>query len=73
MSGADAMPPELAATFKKLGATAVLPFVGAVGEAAFVEGYGMVETGGGVAAKVSPPGIEPRASGHRWACALPGY
>ena len=26
-----------------------------VGEAAFAEGYGMVETGGGVAAKLSPP------------------
>ena len=31
------------------------PLLGAVGEAAFAEGYGMVEVGGGVAAKVSPP------------------
>ena len=32
-----------------------LPFVGPVGEAIFAEGYGMVETGGGVAVRVSPP------------------
>jgi acyl-CoA synthetase (AMP-forming)/AMP-acid ligase II len=54
-SGADAMPPDLAARFKKLGATATLPLVGPVGEATFLEGYGMVELGGGAAAKVSPP------------------
>ncbi len=30
---------------------------GAVGEAAFVDGYGMVELGGGVAVKVLPPGL----------------
>ncbi len=55
MSGADVMPPELARTFKKMGATATLPFAGSFGEAAFVEGYGMVELGGGAAAKISPP------------------
>jgi acyl-CoA synthetase (AMP-forming)/AMP-acid ligase II len=54
-SGADAMPPDLAARFKKLGATATLPLVGPVGEATFFEGYGMVELGGGAAARVSPP------------------
>jgi acyl-CoA synthetase (AMP-forming)/AMP-acid ligase II len=54
-SGADTMPSELAARFKGMGATASLPGLGVVGEAAFVEGYGMVEVGGGVAAKVSPP------------------
>lgn len=54
-SGADAMPAELATKFKRMGATATLPLVGSVGEAAFLEGYGMVEVGGGVAAKVSPP------------------
>jgi acyl-CoA synthetase (AMP-forming)/AMP-acid ligase II len=57
LSGADAMPAELVATFKRLGATATLPLFGAVGEAGFAEGYGMVETGGGVAVKVSPPFI----------------
>jgi acyl-CoA synthetase (AMP-forming)/AMP-acid ligase II len=72
MSGADAMPADLAARFKKMGATAELPFVGAVGEAAFAEGYGMVETGGGVAAKISPPGMN-RGLGSSMGMALPGY
>ena len=54
-SGADVMPPDLARQFQKFGATASLPVVGPIGEAMFVEGYGMVELGGGVAAKVSPP------------------
>lgn len=54
-SGADAMPAGLAQTFKRMGATVSLPFGGSVGEAAFVEGYGMVEVGGGAAARVSPP------------------
>ena len=72
VSGADAMPAELAARFKKLGATAVLPVVGAVGEAAFAEGYGMVETGGGVAAKLSPP-MFGRGLGSSMGMPLPGY
>jgi len=54
-AGADVMPPELAQTFKRFGATATLPVIGPVGEALFAEGYGMVESGGGVAAKISPP------------------
>ena len=57
ISGADAMPQDLAARFKDMGATARLPFVGSVGQASFVEGYGLVETGGGVALRVSPPGL----------------
>ena len=56
-SGADAMPPELAERFKRMGATITVPLLGAVGQATFAEGYGMVEVGGGVAAKVSPPFI----------------
>lgn len=55
ISGADAMPTELANRFKRFGATVTLPLVGSVGEATFAEGYGMVETGGGVAIRVSPP------------------
>jgi acyl-CoA synthetase (AMP-forming)/AMP-acid ligase II len=55
LSGADAMPGDLARRFKGYGASATLPVVGPIGEATFVEGYGMVETGGGVAAKISPP------------------
>ncbi|MBI2704472.1 MAG: AMP-binding protein [Actinobacteria bacterium] len=54
-SGADAMPADLALKFKRMGATMTLPFAGSFGEATFVEGYGMVEVGGGVAAKLSPP------------------
>ena len=54
-SGADAMPADLARRFKKMGATATLPLLGPVGEATFAEGYGMVEVGGGVAVKLSPP------------------
>ena len=49
------MPGDLARRFKGYGATATLPVLGPVGEATFVEGYGMVETGGGVATKISPP------------------
>jgi long-chain acyl-CoA synthetase len=54
-SGADVMPTELALQFKHMGATATLPLAGPVGEAMFIEGYGMVEVGGGVAFKFSPP------------------
>ena len=58
-SGADVMPEELAQQFKKMGASATLPFINAsVGEALFAEGYGMVETGGGVAYRVSPPNVK---------------
>jgi acyl-CoA synthetase (AMP-forming)/AMP-acid ligase II len=56
MSGADAMPPELVRNFQSYGATVKIPFLGnSVGEAAFIEGYGMVELSGGVAVKVTPP------------------
>lgn len=55
-SGADVLPDDIARRFKKLGASVTLPFLGvSLGEAAFAEGYGMVELAGGVAAKVSPP------------------
>jgi len=72
-SGADAMPPELATTFKKLGATVTLPVVGPVGEAAFIEGYGMVEVGGGAAAKVSPPFLGLGLGRDSFGFPLPGY
>jgi acyl-CoA synthetase (AMP-forming)/AMP-acid ligase II len=56
MSGADAMPPELVRSFQSYGATARIPFLGtSVGEAAFIEGYGMVELSGGAAMKLTPP------------------
>ncbi|MBV8951632.1 MAG: AMP-binding protein, partial [Actinobacteria bacterium] len=57
-SGADAMPFDLAQRFQRLGATVTFPLVHkSVGAAAFFDGYGMVELGGGVAVKLSPPGI----------------
>ena len=71
-SGADAMPGDLARQFKGFGATATLPVVGPVGEAAFFEGYGMVEVGGGVAAKVSPPFLGV-GLGESVGFQLPGY
>jgi acyl-CoA synthetase (AMP-forming)/AMP-acid ligase II len=61
-SGADVMPEDLAARFRRMGASATMPVIGSVGEALFVEGYGMVELGGGVALKVGPNLV-----------ALPGY
>jgi acyl-CoA synthetase (AMP-forming)/AMP-acid ligase II len=56
VSGADAMPDDLRRAFKRLGGAATLPLVHAtVGEATFIDGYGMVEASGGVAVRVSPP------------------
>jgi acyl-CoA synthetase (AMP-forming)/AMP-acid ligase II len=72
-SGADAMPPELAATFKSMGATVSLPVVGPVGQAIFLEGYGMVEIGGGAAAKVSPPFLGLGLGSDSFGFPLPGY
>lgn len=71
-SGADVMPPEVARAFKAFGATACLPVFGDVGEALFAEGYGMVETGGGVAAKISPPYL-PVGLGDSVGFPVPGY
>ena len=56
ISGADAMPPELAKKFQRMGAALTVPGMArTVGDASFVEGYGMVETGGGVALKLALP------------------
>jgi acyl-CoA synthetase (AMP-forming)/AMP-acid ligase II len=69
------MPPELAERFKRMGATITVPLLGALGQATFAEGYGMVEVGGGVAAKVSPPflGTSSGPLGEALGFALPGY
>lgn len=72
ISGADVMPPALAAKFKRMGSSVRLPVVGDVGEAMFVEGYGMVETGGGAMAKLSPPFL-PLGLGSSLGFAMPGY
>ncbi len=71
LSGADAMPETLAERFCRMGGTATLPGVGTVGRAVFAEGYGMVETAGGVAARVALPYV-PAAVG-RLGVPLPGY
>jgi acyl-CoA synthetase (AMP-forming)/AMP-acid ligase II len=71
-SGADVMPPELAKRFKQMGASLTLPLLGSVGEAIFAEGYGMVETAGGVAAKISPPLFD-IGLGESLGVSLPGY
>lgn len=72
LSGADVMPAEVARRFKSFGATATLPLIGPIGEAAFVEGYGMVEVAGGVAAKISPP-LLPVGLGDSLGVRLPGW
>jgi acyl-CoA synthetase (AMP-forming)/AMP-acid ligase II len=71
-SGADAMPGDLARQFKKMGATVTLPMIGPVGQASFLEGYGLVEVGGGVAAKVSPPMLD-IGLGESIGFQMPGY
>ncbi|MCB1031003.1 MAG: AMP-binding protein [Acidimicrobiales bacterium] len=71
ISGADAMPADLAHRFKKRGATFTLPILGSMGEAMFAEGYGMVETAGGVAIRISPP-LVPAALGGSVGMPLPG-
>jgi acyl-CoA synthetase (AMP-forming)/AMP-acid ligase II len=71
ISAADAMPSDLAHRFKRRGASMTLPIVGPVGQAAFAEGYGMVETAGGVAVRVSPP-LLPAAIGGSVGMPLPG-
>jgi acyl-CoA synthetase (AMP-forming)/AMP-acid ligase II len=58
VSGADAMPAGMAGRFQRMGASATLPLVGAsLGQAAFVEGWGMVETGGAAIGRICLPGL----------------
>ena len=73
MSGADAMPAGLARQFQRMGASATLPILGApVGEALFIEGYGMVELSGAAIVKVTPPYAGAWLNKARGAT-LPGY
>ena len=72
-SGADVMPPELARRFQRMGGSATIPGTNrSVGEALFVEGYGMVEVGGAVATRLSPPFV-PLPLGDALGITLPGY
>jgi acyl-CoA synthetase (AMP-forming)/AMP-acid ligase II len=58
VSGADVMPPDLARRYQRMGAIGTVPVLGRpLGLAAFVDGYGMVELGGGVAVRVHLPGM----------------
>jgi acyl-CoA synthetase (AMP-forming)/AMP-acid ligase II len=71
LAGADAMPQDLANRFKRMGSTASV-LGRSVGEAAFIEGYGMVESAGGAAVRFSPPGFSlPFVDGV--GLPLPGY
>jgi long-chain acyl-CoA synthetase len=55
-SGADVMPADLAHRYQRMGAALKVPGLGrSVGMATFIDGYGMVELGGGVAIRVFPP------------------
>lgn len=73
MSGADAMPPDLARQFQKMGASITLPLTGLpLGEALFFEGYGMVELSGAAIMKVTPPYSGGRFSRAR-GMSMPGY
>ncbi|MDX6233150.1 MAG: long-chain acyl-CoA synthetase, partial [Nocardioidaceae bacterium] len=55
-SGADALPDELAHTFQRLGAAARLPGTNrTIGKSTFIDGYGMVELGGGAAIRIHAP------------------
>jgi acyl-CoA synthetase (AMP-forming)/AMP-acid ligase II len=71
VSGADAMPAELSEKFVNMGAFATLPRVGSVGRAVFAEGYGMVESAGSGALRVSLPFLPDALS--RVGIPSPGY
>jgi len=58
ISAADVMPEGLAQRFKRMGSVVSIGRWRGIGEAAFVDGYGMVEVSGAVAAKLSPPGTK---------------
>lgn len=72
-SGADVMPPELAARFRAMGATVTLPVLGPKGDAIFFEGYGMAESAGAVAVKASVPWLDRFLPGDSVGTPLPGY
>ncbi len=72
-SGADAMPAELARRFQALGAALRLPLASrTVGVAAFIDGYGMVESAGTAVIRLTPPGPASLRLG-LLAIARPGY
>lgn len=74
LSGADVMPPELAQRFQRLGSSFTVPGMGPVGQAAFIEGYGLAESAGAVAVKahVPMPGLARMFTGDAVGVPLPG-
>lgn len=63
-SAADAMPADIARRFQRMGSAVTVPVLGrTLGVAAFVDGYGMVELGGGVSVRLYPPGVPLPAGG----------
>ncbi|MDZ4827723.1 MAG: AMP-binding protein [Actinomycetota bacterium] len=55
-SGADALPLDIVERFQRMGGGVGIPGLGrTLGKATFVDGYGMVELGGGVAVRVFAP------------------
>lgn len=55
-SGADALRDQVAKTFQQMGGATTIPFTKrTVGKATFIDGYGMVELGGGVAVRIHTP------------------
>jgi acyl-CoA synthetase (AMP-forming)/AMP-acid ligase II len=72
-SGADVMPADLAQRFRQMGALARVPFAGPVGEAVFFEGYGLAESGGAVAVKLSLPFVDRLLPGDSVGTPMPGY
>ena len=72
-ASADVMPADLARRYKRLGATVTLPVLGwSLGEAAFAQGYGMVELAGAATFKVSPPMLS-FGLGDLLGVSLPGF
>jgi len=72
-SGADTLPLDIVERFRRMGSALTLPGIDRpLGPATFVDGYGMVELGGGVAVRVFPPvplpmsGLLRPIEGHRF-------
>jgi acyl-CoA synthetase (AMP-forming)/AMP-acid ligase II len=74
LSGADVMPTDLAERFQRLGSAVEVPGIGPVGQAAFVEGYGLAESAGAVAVKahLPVPGLGRWLTGDAVGVPLPG-
>jgi len=64
------LPADLATGSSAWGRRPTLPLIGSLGEAIFAEGYGMVETAGGVAIRVAA--ADPRSIGGSVGMPLPG-